>query len=193
MTEGFWGNKIEAVRAATFVVRSERAGTEAFLAELRAAVSEVSGSVPIGQVRTVADFYSRSMAVTSFALVMLAIAAAMALVLGVVGIYGVMAYAVAQRTREIAIRLALGARPGSVRGLFVRDGLRLASIGVACGLIAAIASTRLMSSLLFGVSALDPATYVAGALIVISAAAAASFLPALRATRGPIAGRLRAE
>lgn len=193
LTEGLWENGAQAVRAVTFVVRSERAGTEGLLGNLRGAVHEVSGGLPIGRVLTVADLYERSMALTSFALVMLGIAATMALTLGVIGIYGVVAYAVAQRTREIAIRLALGAQPGSVRGLFLRDGMRLAGVGVACGLVMAVASTRLMSSMLFGVSALDPVTYLAGSLILMGAAAAASVVPALLATRGSIATRLRAE
>ncbi len=180
-------------RSATFIVRSSRTGTDGLLADLRAAVHDVSESVSIGQVRTLAEVYERSMALTSFALVTLALAAAMALVLGVVGIYGVVAYAVARRTREIGIRLALGASQGTLRGMFVRDGVRLAAVGVVCGLVGTIAATRLMSSLLFGVSALDPTTYVLGALVLLAAAALASFVPTVRATRTPLADVLRAE
>ena len=133
------------------------------------------------------------MARTSFTLVMLAIAGVMALVLGVVGIYGVIAYAVSQRTREIGIRMALGAQPAELRQMFVRHGLLLAGIGAAIGLAVAAALTRLMSSLLFGVTALDPLTYAGVAAILIAAAALASYLPARRATAVDPVEALRAE
>ncbi len=189
----FWGNATRSTRSATFVVRSARAGSDGLLDDLRNAMRDVSGNLPIGRTRTLAEIYERSMAVTSFALVMLAIAAGMALALGVIGIYGVMSYAVARRTREIGIRLALGAQPGRLRGMFVRDGVMLAAIGVACGLVAAFAVTRVMTSLLFGVSAIDPLTYGVGALVLLAAAALASFIPTTRATRTSLASVLRAE
>jgi hypothetical protein len=125
--------------------------------------------------------YARSMAATSFALVMLVIAAAMALILGIVGIYGVIAYAVTQRQREIGIRAALGASRRELEAMFVRHGLVLALIGVVCGLAAAAAFTRLMTSLLFGTSAMDPTIYVLVALGLAGVAALASYLPARRA------------
>jgi ABC-type antimicrobial peptide transport system permease subunit len=121
------------------------------------------------------------MARTSFTLVMLAIAGSMALLLGLVGIYGVIAYAVSQRTREIGIRMALGAPRAGLLGVFVRQGLLLAGIGTAIGLVAAAGLTRLMSSLLFGVTALDPLTYAAVSALLIAAAVLASYLPARRA------------
>jgi ABC-type antimicrobial peptide transport system permease subunit len=105
----------------------------------------------------------------------------LALALGVVGIYGVVLYSVTQRSREISIRLALGAQPGALKRMFVRHGLRLAAIGVGCGLALAAALTPLMSSLLFGVSPLDPATYVVVGLALTAAATLASYLPARRA------------
>jgi ABC-type antimicrobial peptide transport system permease subunit len=126
--------------------------------------------------------YRRSMTRTSFALVMLAIAGTMALALGVVGIYGVIAYAVSQRTREIGIRVALGAQRGDLKRMFVRQGVLLASLGIACGLVAAIGISRLLAFLLFRVTPLDPITYVAGALLLLGAAALASYVPALRST-----------
>jgi ABC-type antimicrobial peptide transport system permease subunit len=144
-------------------------------------------------VRTVQDLYDQSMARTSFTLVLLAIAGAMALVLGVVGIYGVIAYAVTQRTREIGIRMALGAEPGGLQQMFVRHGLLLAGIGALLGLAAAAGLTRLMSSLLFGVKALDPLTYAGVAALLIAAAALASFFPARRATAVDPIEALRAE
>jgi ABC-type antimicrobial peptide transport system permease subunit len=104
------------------------------------------------------------------------------LLLGIVGIYGVIAYAVSQRTREIGIRTALGAPPAGLSRMFVRQGLRLAGIGAAIGLLAAAALTRLMSSLLFGVKPLDPLTYAAVSAVLMLAAALASYFPARRAT-----------
>jgi ABC-type antimicrobial peptide transport system permease subunit len=133
------------------------------------------------------------MARTSFTLVMLAIAGAMALVLGIIGIYGVLSYAVSQRTREIGIRLALGAQTGELQGMFVRHGLTLTAIGVVIGLSAAVGLTRLMSSLLFGISPLDPMTYAGGALLLGMAAVMASYLPARRAAAVDPIEALRAE
>jgi ABC-type antimicrobial peptide transport system permease subunit len=117
----------------------------------------------------------------------------MALILGIVGIYGVIAYAVTQRTREIGIRMALGAQSAGLRQMFVRQGLLLAGIGAILGLGAAAGLTRLMSSLLFGVAALDPLTYAGVAAILIAAAALASYVPARRATRVDPLDALRAE
>ena len=119
--------------------------------------------MPVFLVRTMRDLYDQSIARTSFALVMLGIAAAMALVLGVIGIYGVIAYVVAQRSREIGIRLALGAMPAALVRMFVRQGLALTAIGAALGLVTAIALTQWMSSLLFGVRRLDTADVCRGA------------------------------
>jgi len=144
-------------------------------------------------VRTLQDLYNQSLARTAFTLVLLAIAGAMALILGIVGIYGVIAYAVTQRTREIGIRMALGAQAAGLRQMFVRQGLLLAGIGAIIGLGAAAGLTRLMSSLLFGVKALDPLTYAGVAAILIAAAALASYLPARRATRVDPLDALRAE
>jgi len=143
--------------------------------------------------RTMQDIYDQSMARTSFTLVMLAIAGSMALVLGIIGIYGVLSYAVSQRCREIGIRLALGAQPGELKRMFVRHGLVLAGIGVALGLAAAAGLTRLMSSLLFGIKPLDPLTYAAGALLLGLAAALASYLPARRAAAVDPVEALKAE
>jgi ABC-type antimicrobial peptide transport system permease subunit len=112
---------------------------------------------------------------------MLAIAGGMALLLGVIGIYGVISYSVLQRTREIGIRMALGSPQKSVTRLFVSHGLRLAAIGIACGLAAAALCTRLMASLLFEVSPLDPLTFAGVPLMLVLAAALASYVPALRA------------
>jgi ABC-type antimicrobial peptide transport system permease subunit len=167
-------------RTVTFAIRTNRAGDAALLSEMQQAVWAVNPSLPLAGVQTLQDLYDRSMARTSFALVMLGIAASLALLLGLIGIYGVISYAVSQRTREIGIRLALGAQPREMTRLFVRYGLTLASIGAAIGLLAAAGLTRLMSSLLFGVSALDPITYVAVPCVLVTAAILASYLPARR-------------
>jgi putative ABC transport system permease protein len=185
--------QVNVSRAIALAIRSERAGTEAFLNEMRQAVWSVNPSLPLASVQTMQEIYDRSMARTSFTLVMLAIASAMALVLGVVGIYGVISYAVSQRTREIGIRLALGVQPGQLKRMFVRDGLTLAGVGTAIGLAAATGLTRVMSSLLFGISALDPVTYVAVPVILVTATLAASYLPARRAAAVDPVEALRAE
>ena len=134
-----------------------------------------------------------SLARTSFTLVLLAIAGVMALLLGVVGIYGVIAYAVTQRTREIGIRMALGAQPAGLQQMFVRQGLLLAAVGAVLGLVAAAGLTRLMSSLLFKTAALDPITYAVVSAILILAAALASYFPARRATAVDPVEALRTE
>jgi ABC-type antimicrobial peptide transport system permease subunit len=141
----------------------------------------VNPNLPLASVRTLQEIYDKSLARTSFALVMLSIAGAMALLLGIAGLYGVIAYAVSQRRREIGIRVALGARPGEVTRLFVAHGLRLASIGTAIGMAVTVLLVRLMASLLFGVSAIDPLTYAGVALGLIGAALLACYVPAVRA------------
>src|SRR5690606_33392688 len=148
LMERFFGQPTFGMPAIAYVVRSQRAGTESLLAEIRQAVWSVNADLPVFLTRTVRDLYAESLARTSFTLVMIAIAAAMALVLGVVGIYGVMAYVVSQRTREIGIRLALGARPAALKRMFVLGSLGRVAVGLAVGLAAAFALTRLMSSLL---------------------------------------------
>src|SRR5262249_9375555 len=136
-------------RSLAYVIRTPRAGTEGLIKDLRAAVWSVNPDLPLDSVRTLEALYERSMARTSFTMVMLALAGAMALLLGVVGIYGVVSYTVSQRTREIGIRMALGARREELTRMFVRHGLRLAMAGAACGLFGALGLARLMSSLLF--------------------------------------------
>ncbi len=150
-------------------------------------------SLPIAGVRTVADIYNRNLARTSFTLVMLGIAGSMALLLGVVGIYGVISYSISQRTREIGIRMALGAQQQAVRGMFLQQGLWLVAIGIVAGLAAAVPLARFMSTLLFGISPLDPATYGVVSLVLIAAALLATYLPTRRATRVEPSVALRAE
>jgi hypothetical protein len=186
-------DKTVTMREPTFIVRSTRTGTAGFADELGRAVWSINPNLPLAGVRTLQEIYDRSLARTSFTLVMLGIAGAMALLLGVAGIYGVISYSVSQRQREIGIRIALGARPQAVTRMFVAHGLTLAAIGVAIGLGAAAGMMRLLSSLLFEVNAIDPVTYILVALLLTSATALASYIPALRATRVDPINALRAE
>jgi predicted permease len=181
-----------AIKQVSFIVRSERTGTEGFLNQVRQAVWSVNSNLPASP-RTMREVYDRSLARTSFTLVMLAIAASMALFLGVVGIYGVISYAVSQRRREIGIRAALGAQQGELRRMFVRHGLVLAGVGVTIGLGAAASLTRLMSTLLYGITPLDPMTYAAVPVILVIATVLASYLPARRAVCVDPVEALRSE
>lgn len=169
-------------RTVTFAIRSERAGTESFLNEVHTAVWSANSELPLASLRTMQEVYDESVARTSFTLVMLGIAGAMALALGIVGIYGVMSYTVSQRKREIGIRLALGAQGGDVLQMVLRQGTNLALVGVVIGIGAAFALTRLMTSLLYGVTAHDPLTFVAVAVLLILVALLACYIPARRAT-----------
>jgi predicted permease len=194
MMENLFGpGTVLAWPSVTFVVRSDRAGTEGFLSEVRQAVWSVNASLPVASVRTMQDVYDRSLANSSFTLVMLAIAGSMALVLGIIGIYGVFSYAVSQRRREIGIRLALGARQAVLKRMFVRQALVLAGMGVVIGVAASAGLMRMMKSLLFGISASDPLTYAAVAMLLAVAAALASYLPARRAAMVDPVETLRAD
>jgi predicted permease len=193
LREGWFGQPKTGMPAIAYVVRSERAGTASLAAEINQAVWAVNRDLPVFLVRTVQELYVGFLAQTSFTLVMLAIAAAMALGLGVVGIYGVMAYVVSQRTREIGIRLALGAQPTALKRMFVADALTRVAIGVVVGLVAAFALTRLMSSLLFGIGPLDAPTYLAALGVLLAAAAFASYVPARRAASIDPVETLKAE
>ena len=175
-------NRNFAQRGVTYVIRSSRTGSSGFVNELGRAVWSINPNLPLAAVRTLQEIYDASLARTSFTLVMLGIAGGMALLLGVAGIYGVISYSVSQRAREIGIRIALGAQSRTVTRMFVRHGLALAGAGVAIGLTAAFGIVRLMSSLLFGVSPIDPVTYVLVTLTLIAATVVASYVPALRAT-----------
>jgi predicted permease len=193
LMDDFAGDKKFVWRNLAYIIRSSRTGSRGFLDEISRAVWSVNPNLPLANVHALQEIYNKSLARTSFTLVMLAIAGAMALLLGVVGIYGVISYSVSQRTREIGIRMALGARAEELMRMFVGQGLRLALIGVACGLVAAVGLTRLMRSMLFEVKPLDPATFATVALGLVFAAALASYLPALRATNVDPMEALRSE
>ncbi len=184
MMEYLFGIKTaETVRTETFVIRSERAGTEGFLNEVRQAVWSVNANLPLASLRTMQEVSNKSVGRTSFTLVMLGIAGTMALVLGIIGIYGVISYTVSQRQREIGIRLALGAQVGDVLQMVLKQGAKMALAGVVIGIGAALGLTRLMTSLLFGVTARDPLTFAAVAGLLAFIALLACYIPARRATR----------
>jgi ABC-type antimicrobial peptide transport system permease subunit len=170
-------------RAFAYAVRSSRTGSTGFLRELQQAVWSVNANLPLAAPQTVSEIQALSMAQTSFAMVMLAIAASAALLLGVVGIYAVIAYVAAQRTREIGIRMALGARSTDVRTMFLRFGLRLTIPGIALGIAASLLLTRALSALLYGVSRLDVLTYAAVAAVLTLVTLLATHIPARRAAR----------
>ncbi|MGD2067422.1 MAG: ABC transporter permease [Gemmatimonadota bacterium] len=168
-------------RSMAFALRVEPAAMDGLLPELQEAVWGVDASLPLARVRTMEESMRRSLARTSFTLVLLGIAAAVALMLGSVGIYGVISYAVSQRTREIGVRMALGAERGQVSRMVVGQGMVVAGIGVVLGVAAALGLTRLMESLLFGVEPVDPLTFGAVAVGLSLVALLASWLPARRA------------
>ena len=181
------------LRFATFVIHSDRADTTGFLNEMQQAVWSVNGSLPLASVETMRNLFSQSMARTSFTLTMLAIAGSMALGLGIIGIYGVISYTVSQRTREIGIRLALGAQKRELKWMFVRSALMLTGAGIAIGAGTAAALMQFMKSLLFGISPLDPITFITVPLVLVACATCASYLPARRAAAVNPVEALRTE
>ena len=178
-----YGQELNVTRSVGVVIRSSGAGTASLMDAVRQAVWAVNPNLPIANPRTLQAIYARSMARTTFTLTMLSIASGLALLLGIIGIYGVISYSVSQRKREIGIRLALGSPEALVRNLFVLHGLKLALIGVGAGLLVAIPLGKLLTSLLYQVSPADPLTYVAVSMTLIGAATLAAFLPARRASR----------
>ncbi len=177
----FQSEPLRAQRYVTFIVRSPLAGSASFMNQIRQAVWSVDANLPLASVYTLNYFYTRSMARTSFTLVMLGIAGAMALLLGTVGLYGVIAYSVSQRTREIGVRMALGAQRKDVLSLVLGEGMWVILVGLAIGLAASLGLTRFLSSLLVGVTATDPLTFAGVAILLAVSALAACYMPARRA------------
>ena len=198
----YWPSRIDklypstgstALRFLTLVLRSDRAGSAPFANEIRQAIWSWNPNLPVTAMRTMQEIYDRSLARTSFTLVMLGTASSIALLLGIVGIYGVLAYAVSQRRREIGIRVALGAPQREIKAMFVRKGIRLTAIGTVIGLLASAAVTRLMKTILFGISPLDGPTYASVPFVLFTAAILASYIPATRATKVDPVDALKAE
>jgi len=193
MMNNFEGQKTQLRRGVAFSIRTSRAGSQALMNEVQQQVWSVNSAVPLADPTTLGELYTKSMARTSFTLVLLCVAGAMALLLGVIGIYGVIAYTVSQRTREIGIRMALGAQRNQLTSLFVRQGLLLTAIGAACGLVVAFVTMRLMSAILFNVSPVDPLTYIVITAGLIATAYLACYVPSRRAATINPVNALRSE
>jgi putative ABC transport system permease protein len=176
----------------TFVARTE-GNPELLVSGVSAAVHGIDPELPLADVRTMDAVVDRTLTRRRIVAVLLSVFAIMALALAAVGVYGVMAYSVAQRTQEIGVRMALGATADSVFGLVMSDALRLVGIGVAAGLVCAAGLTRLLSTLLYQTEPLDPATFVVTAVLLTAVATLASFIPARRGTRIAPVQALRAE
>jgi putative ABC transport system permease protein len=193
LQKDFWDEPLFVSRNMAYAIRTARTGSPTLLQEVQQAVWSVNPNLPLASVRTLDEILAASMAQTSFALIMLAIAGGVALLLGLVGIYGVTAYIASQRVREVGIRVALGAQPGDVVRMFLRHGLLLAGVGLVLGVAAASGLTSVMTTLLYGVRPIDPITYVTVAAALGSVAIFASYLPARRASRLDPVLALRAE
>jgi predicted lysophospholipase L1 biosynthesis ABC-type transport system permease subunit len=185
------GNDGPATRSMTFVVRA--ASPESLVPVVRREVWALDPNLPVASVATLERIVEDSMVRHSFTMLALVIAAAVALMLGAIGLYGVISYLVAQRTREIGLRMALGANPRSVLRMVVGQGLRLAGLGLVLGLVGALALTRLMTGLLYGTSPTDPVTFAAVVGVLALVAFLASWLPARRAALIDPARSLQAE
>jgi putative ABC transport system permease protein len=185
-------NMAPRLDAMSYVVRTALAPA-VLTGPVRGAIGEVDANLALAQVRTLQETLDRASAQMAFTMVLLVIAASVALMLGVIGIYGVMSYIVSQRTGEIGVRLALGAEPASVARMIVRQGGSVALAGVIVGLAAAFAGSRLIESLLYGVSPRDPGVFVATTLLLLSVALLACWLPARRAARLSPLEALRTE
>jgi len=180
------------VRAMAFTIRTSEDPLEMFPAVHRM-IESLDPELPVSRIHSMESIVGDSISRTSFTMAILVLAAGIALFLGAVGIYGVMAYGVVQRTGEIGLRQALGADRGSVFRMILREGLLMAAAGIVLGLAASIGLGRVLSSLLYGVSPYDPVTLIGGALVVLGMAALASLIPAVRAVRIPPAVALRED
>jgi predicted permease len=183
LTSKFEGNELDVIRSVAFCMRASRAGSASLMEDVQKAVWSVDSDLPIADAHTFEYYYSKSMARTSFTLAMLGVAGGMALLLGVVGLYGAIAYSVSTRTHEIGIRVALGAESEDVLKMVLRGGFKLAGFGVGIGTAAALVSTRHLASLLYGIKPTDPLTFATVGLLLIGVALLASYIPAHRATK----------
>jgi predicted permease len=189
----FESDPVSIRRSLVYAIRTPRAGSESLMNEVRQTVWSVDANLPLANVRVLDYYYNKSMARTSFTLVLLAIASGIALLLGTIGLYGVIAYSVTQRTREIGIRIAVGAQRSELTGMFVRQGVLLSCVGAVCGMIVAAGAMHLLRTLLFHVSPLDPLTYTLVCAGLIATCALASYIPSrAAATVNPVEA-LRAE
>ena len=169
-------------RTMTFIVRSQ-IETASMVAPARSVFTDLNSTLPISNIKTMETIIQDSVAPFRFNMFLLGLIATIAIVLTVVGVYGVMNYAVAQRTREIGIRMALGAQPGQVRSLILKQGLVLSAAGLVIGVGACFLFMRFIASLLFGVSTTDPIIFIAVALGLVIVSMAACYIPARKATK----------
>ncbi len=183
----------QAARTMTLTIKAASGDASALVAPVRRAVSALDSRIPLSEVQTMDQVLAASVAQPRFAMLLLGVFSAVALALAVVGIYGVLAYAVSQRTPEIGIRMALGADRGRVVGMVVRQGMAMSLVGVGIGVVAAGALTRFMQGMLYGVTAQDPATFAAVPVAFAAVALLACWIPALRAARVRPAVALRGE
>ena len=191
MQHGYAPSRTTVERTLVYAIRTERANDPALLRELQRAVWAVDPTLPLTRVETLQDVYARSTAQLSFTLTTLAVAASMTLLVGVVGLYGVIAYVVTQRRREVGIRMALGAGAGQVQRLFLMRGLVLVIAGMAAGTALAAVASRALGAMLFEVGPLDPVAYLAAGGGLGTVAVLAIWLPARAATRVPLGIVLR--
>jgi ABC-type antimicrobial peptide transport system permease subunit len=189
----FWDNAVYTQRGLGYAIRTSRLQSPGFLTEVQQAVWSVNANLPLARVRTLREIYDDSMSQTSFTLVILGIAAGVTLLLGVVGIYGVIAYVVVQRRREIGIRIALGARAIEVQRMFITRGMLVTGVGLLVGAAAAFGVVRFLSAVLFGVSPFDPPTFAAVIAGLATIALVSTWLPARQATKVDPAVALRGE
>ena len=185
LQENYAPSRVTVERTLAYAIRSERSRDPGLLSDVQQAVWAVNPSLPLGRIETVADIYERSTAQTSFVLVILAVAAGVTVLLGTVGIYGVIAYVVIQRRREVGIRMALGAGPGEVQRLFLGRGLAVVGAGLGVGAAGAAIVSRFLSAMLFEVSPLDPFAYAMAVAALGGIAVVAIWVPARAATRIP--------
>jgi len=180
-----------ALSSPAYVIKTPRAETIA--PEVRALIREIAPEAPMYRSYTMAALAARSMIQLSFALLTLGIVSALALFLGAIGLYGVLSCAVAERTREIGVRMALGATAATVRRMVVAQGARVVAVGVVLGLVAALAATRPLAAHLFGVKPVDPPTFAAMAALMLLISAVAAYVPARRASRVDPCQSLRSD
>jgi predicted permease len=185
------GERLGDYRGASYVVQAE-SPTE-LIPAVRAAVWELDPDLPLADIRTYDDIVAESVVQLSFTMLTLGVAALLSLVLGAVGLYGVLSYAVEQRTQEIGVRMALGAEAGQVLGMVVRDGAATQLFGLVLGLLGAAGLTRLLQGMLYGVQPLDPITFAGTTLLLLAVGLLAAYLPARRAARVDPTVSMRAE
>jgi len=180
-----------SITTPAYVIKTARA--EAIAPEVWTLIRQVAPEAPMYRAYTMAGLAARSMVALSFTLLTLGVVSALALFLGALGLYGVLSVVVAERTREIGVRMALGATAAAVRRMVVAQGARVVALGVAIGLLTAFVATRALSGLLYGVDAVDAPTFVAMASLMLMIGALAAYVPARRASRVDPCESLRSD